>query len=161
MLFDKLQSDLKEAQLKRDEVRVSTLRLLLSELQNRKIDLRQNSKQADLSDTDVVKIIQQEIKKRKEAATGFRSGGKEDLVAKEELEAKILACYLPEQMSEEELTKVISDIIKEACQPPLASELEKPSLQDMGKVIRLVMEKVKGRADGKTVSTLVKEQLLK
>lgn len=169
MLLDTLQADLRTAQLNRDEVRISTLRLLLSEVKNREIALRQsspqqNSEQAEqtsLSDDDVINIIQRELKKRKEAAEGFRSGGREDSATKEELEAKVLADYLPQQMNNEELTKLVSDTISEACQLALVNGSEKPSLQDMGKIIRSVMEKVKGRADGGTVSALVKEKLSK
>lgn len=150
MLLDKLQTDLKEAQLNRDEVRVSTLRLLLSEVKNGEIALRQNSGQAGLSDSDVVNIIQRELKKRKEAAESFRSGGREDSAAKEELEAKILTDYLPQQMDNEELTKLVDMTI---------NELGATSIADMGKVIGMVMGKVKGRAAGSTVSSLVKEKL--
>ncbi len=145
-MLDKIQTDLKNAQLNRDEVKVSTLRLLLSEIKNGEI-----SKGESLSDNDVIGIIQRELKKRKEAAAGFRSGGREESALKEELEAKVLSSYLPAQISSEELTKIIEDTIS----------LERPSLQDMGKIIRLVMEKVKGRADGGTVSALVKERLAK
>ena len=161
MLLDKLQADLRKAQLNRDEVRISTLRLLLSEVKNREIALRQSSPQTSLSDGDVINIIQRELKKRKEAAEGFRSGGREDSAAKEELEAKVLADYLPQQMNNEELTKLVSDTISEACQLALVNGSEKPSLQDMGKIIRSVMEKAKGRADGGAVSALVKEKLSK
>ncbi len=147
MLLDKLQADLKDAQLNRDEVRVSTLRLLLSEVKNREI-----AKGGVLSDEDITSIIQRELKKRKEAAEGFRSGGREDSAAKEELEAKILADYLPQQMNNEELTKIVSDTI---------NELGASSLADMGKVMSAIMGKVGGRADGGAVSHLVKEQLSK
>ena len=153
-MLDKIQTDLKNAQLNRDEVKISTLRLLLSEIKNGEI-----SKGGLLSDNDVISIIQRELKKRKEAAAGFRSGGREESALKEELEAKVLMGYLPAQISSEELTKIIEDTVSEACQLALVNELEKPSLQDMGKIIRLVMEKVKGRADGGTVSALVKERL--
>ena len=150
MLLDKLQEDLKEAQLNRDEVRVSTLRLLLSEVKNGEIAFRQSSGQAGLSDSDVVNIIQRELKKRKEASEGFRSGGREDSAAKEELEAKILADYLPQQMNNEELTKLVDMTI---------NELGATSIADMGKVIGVVMGKAKGRTAGSTVSSLVKEKL--
>lgn len=150
MLLDKLQADLKNAQLSRDEVRVSTLRLLLSEVKNKEISLRQSSEQAGMSDSDVVSIIQRELKKRKESAEGFRSGGREDSAAKEELEAKILADYLPQQMSNEELTKIVGDTI---------TELGAVSMQDMGRVIGTVTGKVKGKAEGSTISSLVKERL--
>lgn len=144
-MVDKIQSDLKEAQLARDEVRVSTLRLLLSEIHNLEIQ-----KGTDVSDQDVVSVLQREAKKRKEAAAGFRAGGREDAALKEEAELKILEEYLPAQVSNEELTKLISDTI---------TEVGAKSVADMGKVMRVVMSKVAGRADGTTVSNLVKERL--
>lgn len=145
MLLDKLQSDLKNAQLSRDEIRVSTLRLLLSEVKNAEIQ-----KGADLNDEDIVSIIQKEVKKRKEAAAGFRSGSREQAAAKEEAEQKVLEGYLPAQLSTEELTSVVEGTI---------NEMGATGMADMGKVIGAVMSKVKGKADGGTVSALVKEKL--
>lgn len=146
MLLDQIQTDLKNAQLSRDEVKVSTLRLLLSEIKNGEI-----SKGSSLSEMDLTSIVQREVKKRKEAAVGFRSGDREDSALKEELEAKVLEGYLPEQISNEELTKLVQDTI---------NELDAKSVSDMGKVIGAVMGKVKGRADGGAVSGIVKERLL-
>ncbi len=160
MLLDQLQADLKNAQLVRDEVKVSTLRLLLSEVKNKEIEKR-GSPAGGLSDEDIISIIQREVKKRKEAAVGFRSGGREDSAVKEELESKVLEAYLPVQLSNEELTKLVEDTISEACQLTPVSEIGVTSLQDMGKIIRLVMDKSAGRADGGTVSTLVREKLSK
>ncbi|MDO8576889.1 MAG: GatB/YqeY domain-containing protein [Candidatus Daviesbacteria bacterium] len=154
MLLDQLQADLKSAQLARDEVKVSTLRLLLSEVKNREI-----SKGEVLPDEEVISVVQREVKKRKEAAEGFRRGDREDSAAAEELEAKVLESYLPVQMSSEELTKLVEDTISEACQLTPVSETGAASLQDMGKIIRLVMDKSVGRADGGTISALVKEKL--
>lgn len=145
MLLSKIQSDLKTAQLARDEIKVSTLRLLLSEAKNKEI-----AKGDDLSDEDIISVISREVKKRKEAAESFRSGGREEMAAKEELEAKVLEGYLPEQISTEELTKVVEETI---------NELGAGSLADMGKVIGAVMGKIKGQADGAAVSALVKEKL--
>ncbi len=145
MLMDQLPKDLKTAQLARDEVKVSTLRLLLSEIKNAEI-----SKGSELSDSEIVSIVQREVKKRKEAAVGFRSGGREEQALKEESESKILEAYLPSQLSNEELTKIVQDSI---------NEVGASSIQDMGKVMGIVMGKVAGRADGGAVSNLVKEKL--
>ncbi len=147
MLLDQLQADLKNAQLAREEVKVSTLRLLLSEIKNGEI-----SKGANLSDEDIISVIQREVKKRKEAAAGFRSGGREESAVKEESESKTLEAYLPEQLSNEELTKLVEESI---------TELGASSPADMGKVIGAVMGKVKGKAAGGAVSSLVKEKLSK
>lgn len=159
-MLDKIQTDLKNAQLNRDEVKVSTLRLLLSEIKNGEISLRQSSPrqslgqagQEGLSDEDIISIVQRELKKRKEAAVGFRSGGREESAQREELEAKVLEGYLPAQISSEELTKIIEDTI---------SELGATSPADMGKVMGVIMGKVAGRSDGGIISALVKERLAK
>lgn len=145
MLLDQIQSDLKNAQLSRDEVKVSTLRLLLSEIHNIQIE-----KGSEVSDQDIVSVLQREVKKRKEAAIGFRSGGREESALKEEAELKILEEYLPSQLSNKELTNLVQDTI---------NELGAKSLADMGKVMGVVMGKVSGRADGGTASAIVKERL--
>lgn len=147
MLLDQLQTDLKNAQLSRDEIKVSTLRLLLSEIKNAEI-----SKGGILSDEDIIPIVQKEVKKRKEAAEAFRSGGREEAAGKEETELKILESYLPSQLSNEELTKLVEDTI---------NEVGASSIADMGKVMGAVMGKTKGQADGGVVSALVKEKLSK
>ena len=147
MLLDQLQNDLREAQLAKDEIRVSTLRLLLSEVHNLQI---QQGQAQGLSDQDVISVIQKESKKRKEAAEGFRAGNREEQAKKEEAEGAVLEDYLPSQLSNEELTKIVEDSI---------NEIGAKSLADMGKVMGSVMSKVKGQADGGLVSSLVKEKL--
>lgn len=151
-MLDQILSDLKKAQLERDIVRVSTLRLLIAELNNAKID-----KGHELSDDEILAVTAREVKKRKEAAAGFRSGDREDSAKEEEAEAEILNVYLPTQLSDEELTNIVEDTISEASQLKLVKEA--PSLQDMGTIIKLVMEKVAGKADGGRVSGFVKEKL--
>src|SRR3989338_6228313 len=143
-MLDKIQSDLKQAQLSRDEIKVSTLRLLLSEIKNAEI-----AKGNNLEDQDIISVIQKEAKKRKEAIVAFRAGGREESAVKEESELKVLENYLPAQISTEELTKIVEESI---------NEQGATSIQDMGKVIGAVMGKVAGRADGGTVSALVKEK---
>lgn len=146
---EKIKQDLVKAQLEKNEIKVSTLRLLLSEITNFKI---QKGSQSSVTDDEVTSIIQKEIKKRKEAALGFRSGEREEAALKEEAEAKILEAYQPEQLLDEELTKVVEDII---------NSIGATSIQDMGKVIGAVMGKVSGQVEGSRVSVLVKERLQK
>ena len=146
MLIERLQEDLKSAQLARDEVKVSTLRLLLSEIKNAEIA------KGLLSDEDIISIIGREVKKRKEAAAGFRSGGREEQAQKEEAEQALLQSYLPAQLSNEELTKIVEESI---------NEVGAKSPTEMGKVMAVVMGKVKGQAEGGAVSVLVKERLSK
>ena len=146
MIQDQLQNDLKNAQLARDEIKVSTLRLLLSEIKNAQIQKGETL----LGDSEIISIIQREVKKRKEAAAGFRLGMREEAALKEEAESKILEAYLPAQLSNEELTKIVVESI---------TEVGASSIQDMGKVIGKVMQRVAGRSDGGTVSAIVKEKL--
>lgn len=152
MLTDQIQNDLKQAQLARDEIKVSTLRLLISEIKNAEIVLRQNLGQAAITDDQVITVIQREVKKRKEAAAGFRAGGREEQAQKEEAESRILERYLPTQLQLEELTKIVENTI---------NELGATSLSEMGKVMSAVMSKVTGRADGGAVSIIVKDRLTK
>ncbi|MBI2330422.1 GatB/YqeY domain-containing protein [Candidatus Daviesbacteria bacterium] len=147
MLLDQIQTDLKNAQLAKDEIKVSTLRLLLSEIKNKEI-----AQGVNLPDEEIISVVQREAKKRKEAAEGFRAGGREDSAAKEEIELKVLESYLPRQLSNEELTNIVTETI---------NELGAAGMADMGKVMGAVMGKARGRADGTTVGNLVKEQLSK
>ncbi len=143
----KIKDDLKTAMLAKDEVGVATLRLLMSEMTYARV-----SKQVDsLSDEDVVSVVQKELKKRKESAVSFRAGNREELAQKEEAEAKVLEKYLPQQLSNEELTKIVEDSI---------NKLGAKSPSDMGRVIGMVMGQVGQSADGSRVSTLVKEKLI-
>ena len=144
-MLNKILEDLKQAQLSKDEAKTSTLRMLISELNYAKIQ-----KGEELSEEDIIVVVQKEVKKRKEAAEGFRKGAREEQAIKEEAEAKILMQYLPAQLSNEELTKIVEETI---------TETGANSLADMGKVIGIVMGKIKGQATGGQVSLLVKEKL--
>ena len=143
-MISQIQQDLKQAQLNRDEVKVSTLRLLLSEIHNLEIQ------KGEIFKADILQVISREVKKRKEAALGFRSGGREENAKKEEAELEILEKYLPQQLSNEELTKLVEEAI---------TEVGANSVSDIGKVIGVVMGKAKGQADGGRVSEIAKEKL--
>lgn len=145
MLFLNIRKDLNEAQLAKDAVKVSVLRLLLSEIKNAEID-----KRGDLTEDDIISVIQKEAKIRREAAEGFRLGQREEQAQKEEAELKILESYLPAQLSNEQLTIIIEESIKEVGAKGIA---------DMGKVMGVTMGKVKGEADGNSVSNIVREKL--
>lgn len=145
MLLEKIQADLKNAQLNKEEIKISTLRLLLSEIHNAQI-----AKGESLAEQDLAGIIQKEVKKRKEAAAGFRQGGREESALKEEAEAEVLVAYLPKQLSDEELEKMIDEAI---------SQTGATQISDMGKVIGAVMGQVAGQADGGRVGGLVKSKL--
>jgi uncharacterized protein len=139
-VLEQVQHDVTEAMKARDRGRVGALRLIVAELQ----------KAAKDGDADEVEVLQRERKRRLEAAEAYRDGGRPELADSEELEAEIIASYMPEQVSDEELDAIVGDAVAES---------GASSPKEMGKVMSLVMPKVKGRADGKRVSAVVKEKL--
>ena len=134
MIEDQIKQDLKQAMLERNEVAVNTLRMLISEIRNAAI-----AKGGELSNPDVVSVVQKELKKRKEAAASFRQGSREELAAQEEAEAQVLEEYLPAQLSDEELGKIVDEAI---------SQTSASSMSDMGRVIGVVMSKVGQSSEG-------------
>ena len=138
MMIEKIKADLKEAMKLKDALKMSVLRMVLSVA---------NIKNIELSYTDVLEIISKEAKKRKEAISLFLEGGREDLASKEEAELKIIGAYLPEQMSESEIKKVIARII-----------LGTPS-KEFGLVMKEVMKELKGKADASLITKILKEEL--
>ena len=145
MLLEQIQNDLKTALKERNELEVSTLRLSLSEAHNRQIE-----KQAELVDEDIVGVLRKEVKKRQESIEAYEKGGRQELADKESKELIILSKYLPQEMSPEELGKIVKETIDEV-------GAQGPS--DFGKVMGVVMNKVKGRIDGSKVSDAVKKLL--
>jgi hypothetical protein len=154
MIANTLQKKIGEAMKAHDEIRTSTLRLLLSALNYEKIDKRSLAsqspgKQHDLTDEEELVVIRREAKKRKEAIEMYKKAGAEERAAKEETELKILQEYLPPEMGEEELNQLINDSI---------SQLGAKTMADMGKVIGFV----KGKApnvDGGKIAEIVKGKL--
>lgn len=144
-LFKKLQEDMKNAMKSGEKERLSTIRMLISEIKKVQIDSKK-----ELTDDDVVSILQKYLKQRKEAYSQYISAGREDLARKEQFEIDVVQEYLPQPLSEEELSSIIQQTIQ---------EVGASSVKDMGKVVKAVMEKVKGRAEGATVSRIVKEKL--
>ena len=144
-LFLKIQKDLEDALRQKDEVKTSTLRLAIAAVNNAKIE-----KGRELEGQELVGIIQKEAKKRQESIAAFKSGGRHDLAEKEEKELAILKTYLPEPISDEELLKIVDSQI---------SEVGARDIKDLGKVMSAVLSKVKGRAEGSAVATIVKSKL--
>jgi uncharacterized protein len=140
-LIEQVQADVKTALKAGERERVHALRLIASELQ----------KAAKEGGDDEVAVLQRERKRRLEAADAYREGGRAEAAAAEEREAEMIASYLPEQISDEELGAIVGDAVAES---------GASSPQEMGKVMSLVMPKVRGRADGKRVSAAVKEKLV-
>ena len=139
-VLERVQDDVKDALKGGDRERVHALRLIVNELQ----------KSAKEGDGDDVAVLQRERKRRLEAAEAYREGGSEERAAAEEREAEIISSYLPEQLPEDELRAIVGDAVAES---------GASSPREMGQVMSLVMPKVKGRADGKRVSELVREAL--
>lgn len=146
MLQDKINKDLVEALKAKDDAKISTLRMLNSAIHNAAIAKRPK----ELEEPDILDVIAKQIKQHAESIEQFKKGNRQDLVDKETKETEILKSYMPEQMSEEEITKLIQEAIK---------EVDAKGMQDMGKVMKVVSPKTKGRADGKLVSDLVKKCL--
>jgi uncharacterized protein YqeY len=137
-----IQETVKQAMKSGDRVTLSTLRLLLSAVHNEEIRVRR-----ELSDEDVRKTITTLCKQRSEASDLYRKGGREDLAKKEEAEIAVLKRFLPQPLSEEEVRALIQSCIAEA---------GASGVQDLGKVMKLVMPKVAGRSDGKRVNELAR-----
>lgn len=146
-LKEKINSDLVAAMKAKEEVKLGALRLLKAAIM--KFEVAGKEKK-DAGDDEVLQIIGREVKQRKDSIEAYRKGGREDLAAKEEAELKILQVYLPIQMSEEELKKVITQVI---------TQTGAQGKGDFGKVMGAVMVQVKGKADGQTVSRLLTEML--
>lgn len=142
---EKLQQDMKEALKSHDKIRLQTIRMVLASIKNAEIE-----KMHTLTDEETAAVIQREIKIRKEALEQFRRGGREDLVRQAEAEIKVLAGYLPQQLSESELRDIIRQTI---------SEVGAQSSREMGKVMAALMPRIRGRADGKKASEMVKQLL--
>lgn len=148
-LKDRLRADLTTAIKARDEVRSSTLRMVLSALTNAEVAGKQAR---ELTDDDVVGVLTSEAKKRREAATAFADGGRDEMAAKERAEAEVIADYLPEQLTDAEVSEIVSAAV---AQTGAAGE----GMRAMGKVMGLVQPQVKGRADGGAVAAEVRRQL--
>src|SRR5690349_18657751 len=142
-LLERVREDTTAAMKSGDRERVGALRLIVNELQKA-------HKEASGSEADEVAVLQRERKRRVEAADAYREAGRDDLADSESREAELIAGYLPEQMSDEDLRAIVGDVVAES---------GATSPRDMGKVMAQVMPKVQGKADGKRVSALVKELL--
>jgi uncharacterized protein YqeY len=144
-LIARLEEELTSAMRARDQERTDTLRLTLASLRSAEKEV-----QRPLKEDEELHVLQRERKRRLEAAEAFRSGGREEQAAKEERELAVIQEFMPEPIGEEELERIIDDAI---------AETGATSLRDLGRVMADVMPQVAGRADGSTVSQLVREKL--
>lgn len=146
-LKDRLSDDMKDAMRAQDKDRLSTIRMLLSAVKYKEIDLGKK-----LTDEEVVETITSQVKQRRDSIEQFAKAGRADLVEKEEAELRMLQGYLPEQLTPGEIDAEIEKAVNEA---------GASGMKDLGKVMKLLMPKVSGRADGKLVSDKVRERLSK
>ena len=149
MLKQRIESDLKVAMKSRDELVTSTLRMLVAAIRNKEISVLK--KDSGLTDEEITQVIRTEVKKRKEAVEGFKKGGRSEMAEKEKAEEVILEVYLPAEIGDEELLRIVSDKVEE-----LGIEHRE---QNFGIVMRAVVAMVKGRATGERVAEAVKKTL--
>lgn len=151
MLKEKLQAEMKEAMKAGNATKRMVLSLVQSAIKNRELQKRAKSGQTEeLNDEEVLEVIASEVKKRKESVESYEKGGRDELAQKERDELNILMGYLPEQMSEEEIKVEVKKAV---------AETGAKDIKEMGKVLGTLMPRLKGRADGTTVSRIVKEEL--
>ena len=143
--FLTIQEDMKQAMRNKDAERLGTLRMLISTLKNNKIDLRR-----DLTEEDILGVLSTESKKRREAADAYRKGNRDDLAAGEEFELTVIAEYLPQPLTDDEVGAIVDELI---------AETGAETKRDMGKVMGKIMPKIKGRYDGSKVKDIVLSKL--
>lgn len=158
-LKETIQNDVKKAMMDKDTLKVSVLRMVLAAISNREKDKRGKlakegvedlEKESLLTDEEVLEVLSSEVKKRRDSIEQYEKGGRKDLVEQEQKEVEVLQSYLPEQMSEEEIRKIVKEKIAE-------TGVSGP--KEMGKLMGALMPLVKGKADGKLVSKIVQEEL--
>ena len=147
LLEERIAADYKESMKARDQLRTQAISFLRSELKYYAIDKKKSS----LEDSDVAVVLKKLIKQRQDSIQQFEKGNRQDLVAKEKSELELLKSYLPQEMSEAEVVGIVDSVVK---------ELGAVSIKDMGRVIKEVMAKTQGKADGKMISDIVRKKLV-
>jgi len=145
IIIKKIESGMVQAAKSKDKLRLSALRLAKAALHNMKIDLRR-----ELKEEEILQVLSSMVKQRKDSIEQFRNGGRLDLVKKEEDELQVIQEFMPEQLSEEQIEAEISKMI---------AKIGATGIRDMGKVMKALMPKFTGKADGKLVSEKVKAML--
>ena len=146
-MLDRITTDLKSAMRARDELRVSVLRMLISAVRNKEIEKRGRGGDSVLTDDEQMAVVRSEAKKRRDAIEGYTKAGRAESAAQEQAEKNILEEYLPVEMSDDELKKLLEPLVKGA------------SMSDFGRIMGLAMKAVAGRASGDRVGAIVKELL--
>lgn len=145
-LREKILEDIKTAMKSKAADRLSAIRFLQAAVKNREIELRPNG----ITEQDIIAVIKKQVKQRRDSISEFEKAGRKDLVDKEKFELTVLEEYLPAQMSEADVAKIVDEVIKSQAAT---------SFKQMGGVIKEVMSKTGGMADGKVISDLVKSKL--
>ena len=143
-MLSRIQADMKQAMKSGEKLRLSTIRLLLSSLKNESI-----AKRKELEESEILSIIQREVKQRHNAIEEYKKGNRQDLIDQAEQEISFLETYLPKQMSDEELHELVSNVVSDLQATP----------KEFGKVMGKLMPLVKGKADGGRVQAMVKQIL--
>ena len=144
-MVEKLDKDMIEAMKSKDKDRLVVIRMVKAALKQEQIDHKK-----EINDDLLIDVVNKQIKMRKDSITEFEKGNRADLVEKTQKEIDVLMAYLPEQLSKEELEKIINEIFE---------EVKPESQKDMGKVMKEAQAKLKGKADMKEVSTIIREKL--
>ncbi|MFY9461609.1 MAG: GatB/YqeY domain-containing protein [Candidatus Sungiibacteriota bacterium] len=151
-LKEKIEHDLKEAMKNREELRLSVLRMLSAALHNKEIEKRGRGVSPELTEEETVAVLRTEVKKRKDSVEGFEKGARLELAEKERNEIKIIEPYLPRELSDADLEKIVSEVIA------AAGEVAE---KDFGRVMGEAMKRAKGHASGERVSAILKKFLQK
>ena len=144
-LLERLNNDMKQAMKNKEKDKLSVIRMLKASIQNEALKLRQ-----DLTDDEELTVLSRELKQRKDSLQEFENAGRSDLVDKVRTELVYVEAYMPQQLSEEDISKIVNETIL---------EVNATSKADMGRVMGALMPKVKGKADGSLVNKLVQQQL--
>ena len=145
-LLERLNNDMKQAMKNKEKDRLTTIRMIKASLQNEAIKFGKQ----ELSEEEELTVLSREVKQRKDSLQEFEKAGREDLVEKIQTELKHVEVYMPQQLSEEEVAAIVKDAI---------AETGAASKADMGRVMAVIMPKVKGKADGSLVNKLVQQHL--
>ena len=144
-LADRIKDDMKVAMRERDKDRLGTIRLILAAIKQQEVDRRET-----LTDDDVLTILNKMMKQRRDSIEQFNKAGRDELAAKEQSEIEVIQDYLPEQLSQDDILALVDEVI---------SATGAESMRDMGKVMGMASKEMAGKADGKTISTIVKLKL--
>ena len=144
-IYEKVNQEMISAAKEKDKLRLSTVRLIKTALHNREIDLKR-----PLNDEESLQLLSAMVKQRRDSIEQFTQGGRMDLVEKEEAELKVIRTFMPEQMSVEDIEREIEEAIREA---------DAAGIKDMGKVMKVLMPRLTGKADGKLEGEKVKARL--